>query len=229
VREVNRGVYLWHDVDDQPPAWEIPEIADLKRCFFHGVSRHDVNAHIQELPENGADSAHLDALHGRFVLPWLTALTHTWSAKWTPGEEAKGERHLGHMVIHQAMALSGREMGFTRIRVTGAHVGPGVVHLCMRTPLGPVWIIENVTPHAPLLQKTTIAVYAPWTVPRFVAKLLLHSFVAMFERDVPVWSNKTFVSKPMVVKEDGNILEYRRWFSQFYSKDRTRAKPNLDW
>ena len=38
------------------------------------------------------------------------------------------------------------------------------------------------------------------------------------DRDVNVWCNKTYLSKPLLVKEDRLILEHRRWYSQFYSE-----------
>ena len=33
-----------------------------------------------------------------------------------------------------------------------------------------------------------------------------------------VWNSKTYLDKPLIVKEDNLILKHRRWYSQFYSK-----------
>ena len=53
-----------------------------------------------------------------------------------------------------------------------------------------------------------------------MAKLALHSLLTQFERDVPIWDNKTFVRRPWLVKQDGPIGRYRRWFSRnFYSEN----------
>jgi len=43
------------------------------------------------------------------------------------------------------------------------------------------------------------AVYAEWLVPRFYAKISLSGILVQFERDVPIWHNKTFLSKPSIV------------------------------
>ena len=40
----------------------------------------------------------------------------------------------------------------------------------------------------------------------------------MLEKDIAVWNQKTYVDKPLLVREDVNIAKYRRWFSQFYSE-----------
>ena len=50
----------------------------------------------------------------------------------------------------------------------------------------------------------------------------LSFFHAQVERDAIIWSNKTYASKPMLVKEDQAILAHRRWFAQFYSENSPR-------
>ena len=47
-------------------------------------------------------------------------------------------------------------------------------------------------------------------------------FRAQIERDALIWGNKTYASKPMLVKEDQAILAHRRWFAQFYSENSPR-------
>lgn len=49
-----------------------------------------------------------------------------------------------------------------------------------------------------------------------------------FERDVMIWNNKTYISKPMLVKEDSAIQKHRRWFSQFYSENSPRLRYQHD-
>lgn len=65
---------------------------------------------MQEIPENGGDIAHLNAIHAPSLLggsdlrnyekPWLNFARHIWSASWqqhtTPGEEHIGTMHLQH-------------------------------------------------------------------------------------------------------------------------------------
>ena len=36
--------------------------------------------------------------------------------------------------------------------------------------------------------------------------------------DIAVWNHKTYVDKPLLVKEEADIIKYRRWYSQFYSE-----------
>jgi hypothetical protein len=38
-------------------------------------------------------------------------------------------------------------------------------------------------------------------VPRFFAKFIMGSTIVQFERDVPIWNNKTYLNNPGLVKE----------------------------
>ncbi len=49
------------------------------------------------------------------------------------------------------------------------------------------------------------------------------------ERDVKVWSSKTYEDRPALVKEDQLIRKHRVWYSQFYSNNNnSKAKQEDD-
>jgi hypothetical protein len=37
-----------------------------------------------------------------------------------------------------------------------------------------------------------------------------------FTQDVPIWEHKAYRERPLVTKADGPVVQYRRWFRQFY-------------
>lgn len=41
--------------------------------------------------------------------------------------------------------------------------------------------------------------------------------------DEPIWRDKVFLDRPLLVKGDGPITEFRRWYEQFYDGSRTGA------
>jgi phenylpropionate dioxygenase-like ring-hydroxylating dioxygenase large terminal subunit len=68
------------------PEWEVPVEACVQEYQFVGLVEHSVQAHVQEIPENGADGAHLLTVHAPFVVSQLTGwLDHDWNFTWTPG------------------------------------------------------------------------------------------------------------------------------------------------
>lgn len=69
---------------------------------------------FQEIPENGADVAHLNAIHAPSMLggsdirnynkTWLGFCKHRWEAKWTPCQEPDF-KHIGIMNLLHEMIL----------------------------------------------------------------------------------------------------------------------------
>jgi len=229
------GMILVHlDAEGRVPHWEPPEIKEITNGTYrlHGRSEHHVRAHIQELPENGPDTAHLNVLHVPLTIQKLgldKVFSHFWEASWKPGQGE--ESHLAHMKVTQRLLFFGKyNVPGTFVDVTITQVGPGLVYLDFNTPLGRVVVFETVTPVEPVLQLATHQVYAENKVPRWFGKFVLNNLVVQFERDVPIWDNKTYLPNPMVIKEDGDIVKYRRWFTQFYSENSLNVgKDPLDW
>jgi cholesterol 7-dehydrogenase len=163
---------------------------------------------------NGADVAHLSALHSGFVVPWLGwALSHTWAATWT-ARTAAGERHLADIAIDEAVALFGVELpGKVRVKILQA--GPSQVFLRMQTPVGPIFVIETVTPVSPLEQRTLHALYVPPWFPTVAGKAILAATLRQYEKDVPVWTSKVYKRQPMLSSADKAVASYLRWINQF--------------
>ena len=37
-------------------------------------------------------------------------------------------------------------------------------------------------------------------------------------QDIPIWEAKRYVARPQLAPGEAPILEYRRWFAQFYAE-----------
>jgi len=231
VKEVNEGIYLWHHADEPEPLWEVPRFPELNDTWaVHGRTEHVVSAHIQEMPENGVDTAHLNVLHTSFAIDFLFSFifTHVWSATWTAGTEEK--EHTAEVVVKQGLKFLGWLIPGSTTVTTIQQIGPGLVFLFFETGVGRFAVHETVTPLAPLLQRVTHTAWAEPRLPRVIAKIVFRAMLGQFERDVPIWNTKTYVEKPILVKNDGNIGQYRRWFAKFYSQSsRTWQSNPLEW
>lgn len=226
LREMNQSIFVWFDVDRKPPAWEIPDMMPGSGWTRHGKVQHFVTCHMQEIPENGADNAHLEYLHGDFIIPGLSFIKHHWAANWQP---RASESHIADMVLDTSLQMCGRNLPLTHVNVQISQCGPAFVFLHFHTAFGQLIVIESLLPVAPNLQRTHNAIYAERLVPRVFAKLILKSLAIQFERDIPIWQHKKLLRKPMVVQGDGPILKYRRWMKQFYSEEGTKVQLNEEW
>ncbi|EFP10952.1 hypothetical protein CRE_30692 [Caenorhabditis remanei] len=232
--ERNNSIYLWYHCDGLDPEWEIPEISEITQEIwnFGGRTEHELMCHIQEIPENGADIAHLNYLHKS--APPITkgsdiietdlsnpqpVVQHVWDGKW----EVKSEenKHCGVMHLNQYMTIWGYRVPLTDSKLIAEQHGPGIVHMIFDFGIwGKGVVFQTVTPEEPLLQRVRFRMFS--NIPWFFVKFFMTVEAMQFERDVFIWSNKKYIKSPLLVKNDGPIQKHRRWFSQFYTENSPR-------
>lgn len=90
--EVNECIFVFYHADDVEP-WRLLPIEEIDNgeLIYQGRNEFLVNCHCQEIPENGADVAHLSAVHGPSMLTgsdlrftraeWATFSSHAWNAR----------------------------------------------------------------------------------------------------------------------------------------------------
>ncbi|KAL5460176.1 hypothetical protein EMCRGX_G033604 [Ephydatia muelleri] len=217
--ECHELIYVWYDAEGRDPKYELEEIEELKtgQWTYRGRVVHYIAAHIEEISENGADVAHLTALHQPgiiggggldFAETWLSKLhSHNWTATWKSKTESLS--HIGHMTLHLANSFLGFKLQFLDVHVNSDQIGPSVVILRFKTILGRGAWLQTVVPEEPLNQRMTNYIFADWWIPTFIAATMLKGMGTQIDRDVNVWGNKTYLSKPLLVKEDRLILEHR--------------------
>ncbi|XP_063792207.1 cholesterol 7-desaturase nvd-like [Pseudophryne corroboree] len=241
--EINETVFVWYHCDHIEPTWHVPEQEEItaEKWVYRGRTEHYVNAHIEEIPENAADIAHLRFLHEPGILSGVDLrytksriwdfFKHTWKVQWE--SEPAPNKHCSQMILQHSSLIFGKHYSILDLDVVARQVGPGIVFLNFKHAfLGSGVIVHCVTPVEPLLQKVSHAMYYQRNIPAFIPKFILRAECIQFERDVMVWNNKKYISKPLLVKEDAAIQKHRRWFSQFYSENSPQLsfhEDRLDW
>ena len=63
--ETNGFVFVWFHAENEPSDWLIPTIPEIitGQWKYLGRTEDTVRCFLQEIPENGADVHHLDAVH----------------------------------------------------------------------------------------------------------------------------------------------------------------------
>lgn len=244
-RELSGFVFVWHDAEGRDPLWELPEVPQVENgsWTYRGRTVHQILAHIQEMPENGADVAHLGHLHVpsifkgadlRDIFAYNTLLDiakHSWSGEW----QARGEPepHVADLTVTHAFSLFGGRLKLFSMTVKVEQLGPGVVYLYFNTFVGSGVLVQTVTPLEPLRQKVVHQFFSSRTFIAPISKFVIESEARHFERDIMVWNNKQYLSQPLLVSEDRFIVKFRRWYSQFYSENSPKFsftnENSLDW
>ncbi|XP_069980673.1 cholesterol 7-desaturase nvd [Penaeus vannamei] len=243
-REVNGRIYVWYDAEGRPPQWHIPEIGHVTRgeWSYRGRTYHEVLAHIQEIPENGADMAHLGHLHVPNIFKGndlrdafannqvMDLAEHAWNGEWRARQSP--ESHMAELVMTHSLSFVGGKFKLFKMTVRAEQIGPGIVHLHFDTGLGAGILIQTVTPIEPLRQKIVHEFYTSSTFFAPYAKLVLLCEAYHVERDIMIWNSKVYQSQPLLVAEDRQILKFRRWYNQFYSENSPKfnfRKDSLEW
>lgn len=244
IHEANGWVYLWYHAEGIDPTWTIPDIEEIMKgtWVYKGRTEHHVNAHIEEIPLNGADTVHFGQVHGPGIVAGndLASMNgsiwdfvkHTWKAVWTP--QPPPEEHTACLHLKHCLKLFGFSFATLNLDVYAKQIGPGVVYLTFDSLFGKGVYIQSVTPMEPLVLKVIHNIYVNKRIPTILAKFFLLAESIQLERDIMIWNNKQYKKKPVFVKsdEDSLMVKHRRWFSQFYSENSpkmTFQKDTIDW
>ena len=203
--ERNGFIFAWHDPEGRDPWYEIPEVPEASSADWSTPDRYEwtVRAHGQELGENGVDSAHFRFVHGTQNVPVTEAdedgaYRHAFSP--IEMKTPRGDVN-GGIDSHQA------GMGFAATRFTGICE---TLELAVTTPID----AEHVHVRYAFIQ------------PRVegkdpvggVAGAIIRDIVKQMNEDVPIWENKSYLTRPMLCDGDGPIADFRRWCQQFYTQ-----------
>jgi phenylpropionate dioxygenase-like ring-hydroxylating dioxygenase large terminal subunit len=204
--ERNGFVLAWYHPFDEPPQWEIPvidEIGDPGWSDFY-TSSYVVHTVPQEMSENGADPAHFRYVHGTDDVAEM--------------ESYETDGPCSVMLSKQSYVTP---RGVTDGRIDVYNYGPG---------FSKVWfsgIVDaiNVATTTPIDAEKT-QVRFNFVVRKFedermtstVANAFVKEINKQVQEDRPIWEHKAFIPSPALADTDGPILQFRKWYSQFYAE-----------
>lgn len=194
AREHCGMVLGWFHAAGAEPGYEVPPVAEVDDPSFSAafVYRAELVASLQDMAENNVDYTHFHFVHGREALDDSTSRFTTDGPFSTVVETFEGE-------------------GLTFTRHT---YGPGIALLRvpdLMTVLTATTAIDR--RHVRLLWHFYLPVGLVGAADDIMEGVTgPHGLMA----DVPIWRDKVFRDRPLLVKGDGPIAEFRRWYSQFY-------------
>jgi nitrite reductase/ring-hydroxylating ferredoxin subunit len=193
VDEKDGFIYFWYHAGDKAPTYELPRIPEANDAEWTDAHewRTDMVAALQEMAENNVDYAHLRFVHRREAVPGDSSVFTS------EGPFAKVVETLSD------------GMKFTRHTY-----GPGIAVL--RIP-DMMTLLATTTP----IDRGTCRLRWHFFFPQAMAGMaeeLIEGVTGTYglQADVPIWRDKVYWEKPVLVKGDGDIIGFRRWYSQFY-------------
>lgn len=228
VVERNGAVFAWYHPTDEPPSWEIPELAEFGAdSGFSEVFRrqYSLGCHWQEVSETQVDAAHIQA----HLIEYQTMMNGGTRPKDAPMPQVDAYETEGPEARIRIAQDFPTPNGAVTGRIDTDVVGPGFAATWF-TGLVDTLLLGCATPTTPGSCELRFSFVVRHTGDDDSTNSLGEAFIReIHERtveDVEVWESKAYVTKPALAHGDGPIMAYRRWCEQFYAEgvDRSRAQ-----
>ncbi|NRA32823.1 MAG: Rieske 2Fe-2S domain-containing protein [Polyangiaceae bacterium] len=195
-------VIVFYDSKAEAPTWtpELPEMPpDEWRVY--GRKTYKVRVHVQDVGENGFDTAHIAVVH-KDLIPELVKAEGkgpVFRVETKPAPDAPSAKFI--QAINRTLWGLGLSMNYfygkveSRIAIT-------------RTPIDEEYteIRLNFIPK----------VYENIAVTEALGQALSQRVSEEIEQDMPIWENKSYIENPILAQGDGPVGSWRRWCKQFY-------------
>ncbi len=189
--ERNGMIWVWFHLEGLEPFYDVPEVAEFDDPEWSDPVTFEFT--IRTCAQEMAENNH-DPVHFKFV--------HGTDA--IPEEE----------ILIDGTYKRTAGWGGSFVRETFG-LGLGVLRVA-----GVVTFFSSVTP----IDGDNVHVRWTFLSPREhgpeAAEKAAREFLAGVSQDVPIWENKRYVERPVLVKEERTILDHREWCQQFYSDPR---------
>jgi nitrite reductase/ring-hydroxylating ferredoxin subunit len=190
--ERNDMVWAWFHLAGEPPFYEVPEVAEMDDPAWGAP--HTVGFTVRTACQEMAENNH-DAAHFRFVHGTDTI----------PEDDVVIDGTYKRVVSMESEFV--REtfgLGLGVLRIGNA-----------------ITFLSSVTP----IDEETVHVRWTFVTPRDAgpgaAAAAATAFTSGLSQDIPIWENKRYLPRPVLLKEERSILEHRAWCEQFYSDPST--------
>jgi 3-ketosteroid 9alpha-monooxygenase subunit A len=202
----NGFVLAWYHPFDEQPQWDIPVIAEIGDPGWSDfyTSSYVIRTVPQEMSENGVDPAHFRYVHGTDTVAEIESYE-------TDGPCSK-------MLSKQTFVTP---RGVTEGRIDVYNYGPGFSNVWFSGIVDAI----NIATTTPINDETTqvrfnfiVRKLDDETLTSTVAEAFVKEINKQVQEDRPIWEHKAFLPTPALADTDGPIMQFRRWYRQFYAE-----------
>jgi phenylpropionate dioxygenase-like ring-hydroxylating dioxygenase large terminal subunit len=219
VVERNGLTMAWYHPTDAPPQWDVPEIPEFSgHADFSDIKRRQwtLSAHWQDIGETTADAAHVQAhLHEfqRQIDP------HAVPERRPPGVESyETDGPVARMRFAQPFPTP---QGEIEGRIDTDAYGPGMA-LTWFTGLLDTALLGCTVPidgeRSELRFNFVVRRQGDDAATDSLADAFCNEISRLAVEDAEIWEHKAYVPRPALADNDGPIMKFRRWASQFYAE-----------
>ncbi|MGI8335540.1 Rieske 2Fe-2S domain-containing protein [Actinomadura scrupuli] len=193
-------IFAWHHLGEAEPYIEMPVMEEFDDAEWSEPVFHEFRfaTCCQEMAENNADYVHFKYVHGMETVPGGEVEYDGFVKTVTERQEFKSKSGKVHAVDFERKSYG---MGLGALRLKGV-----------------MSFVSSVTP----IDEENVHIRWVFTMPEAMkgfSEKMIQTFVDAVAEDVPIWENKIYIEKPLLIKGDGPIIEFRHWAKQFYGAE----------
>ncbi|MFD0854665.1 Rieske 2Fe-2S domain-containing protein, partial [Actinomadura adrarensis] len=192
-------VFAWHHLGGADPFIDMPVMDEFDQDDWTAPVFHefDIATCCQEMAENNADYVHFKYVHGMESVP---------------GGDVEYDGFVKTVTERQVFkSKSGKTYPLDFVRQSYG-LGLGALRL-----KGVMSFVSSVTP----IDEENVRIRWVFTFPESMkdfSEKMMKTFVDAIAEDIPIWEHKRYVDKPLLIRGDGPIIEFRHWAKQFYGE-----------
>ncbi|OWV03446.1 hypothetical protein B5D80_22665 [Micromonospora wenchangensis] len=210
-------VFVWFSPKGAPPSWEPPALS--RQGFpLTAVRCHVLPGHPQDVAENAVDIGHLAVFHKFYGIEVVEPISFEGPHLHARYRWKQRFPLIGTRSVEYRTSVSG--LGYILVNAEVPQLGLRARMWAMATPIAP-WRIEfrfaTSISATRTRQGSAVTGLATATLSRVLTRAALLIVSPEATRDVPIWSTKTYLEHPRLVKGDGPIGKFRHWAGQFYA------------
>lgn len=208
TRVVNGMVMVWFSANNSAPTWEIDEInlVEWTKPILDEQCIWVLKTHVQEIAENGVDTAHFPTVHGASAPGKLIGTKYDWpKASW----RSESESVVDGKTITAIADVSLQGLGLQQVNASMGKKGQSIRTFLHVTPLDEEHVI--------IRMPVSIQSSGNQRKDDFLLKLAIPQVAKELSRDFDIWENKRYLTRPLLSRADGSIHEFRKWAKNFYS------------
>jgi len=216
------------------PPYRLEHMAEIDRGELRYGGFYDagpVHMHLLEFAENSVDFQHFAPIHGTLRVPWTSipvpGMRIEHEAGWRRDDR---QPHVSWFDNKAHLSFRGRVLPNSGADALVRFDGPGSVvrfDFSLHAKPGRIIMYQTHTPIAPLTQHVRFQWFSDSNVSKLEAAFIVGNWVSQWRQDARIWQNKIYQRRPMLSRGDGPVHQLRRWYAQFYPRQRveTTAKP----
>ena len=230
-RQIAGLVFAWWGIGGRQPQWHLPEQEpDQAGWSDLHIWTSRFAGHPQETTENSVDLAHLRYVHGYDSVSRVGSMSvdgHLLVSDFDFATTRNITRFASTKLKVSAKTLV-VGLGYSFVEVREHTIGLDMRLWILATPVDGALIDLSVVSQTGEIRNPSRWIAGLGFLPVRLRAPIINRIMASFERrdvlqDVPIWSTKSYRSRPRLARSDGEIIAYRAYCAQFYPDLPTEA------